>query len=278
MKIATFNVNGVNGRLPVLMRWLAETEPDVACLQELKAADEKFPEPAIREAGYRAVWHGQKSWNGVAILARNRAPMVTRRGLPGDPADAHSRYIEAAVDGILIGCLYLPNGNPPPGPKFDYKLRWFDRLASHAAELLATGTPVVLAGDFNVMPTELDVYKPENWVDDALFRPEVRQAFHGLLAQGWTDAVRALHPGERIYTFWDYFRNAWARNAGLRIDHLLLSPSIADRLVAANVDRQVRGWEKASDHAPTWIELGEAGGHRTQRRRRSTTGFGRSGG
>ena len=204
--------------------------------------------------------------------------MVTRRGLPGDPADAHSRYIEAAVDGILIGCLYLPNGNPAPGPKFDYKLRWFDRLTTHAAELLATGIPAVLAGDFNVMPTELDVYKPENWVDDALFRPEVRHAFHGLTAQGWTDAVRALHPGERIYTFWDYFRNAWARNAGLRIDHLLLSPSIADRLVAANVDRQVRGWEKASDHAPTWIELGEAGGHRTQRRRRSTTGFGRSGG
>jgi exodeoxyribonuclease III len=278
MKIATFNVNGVNGRLPVLMRWLAETAPDVACLQELKAADEKFPEPAIREAGYRAVWHGQKSWNGVAILARNRALMETRRGLPGDPEDAHSRYIEAAVDGILIGCLYLPNGNPAPGPKFDYKLRWFDRLASHAAELLATGTPVVLAGDFNVMPTELDVYKPENWVDDALFRPEARQAFHGLLAQGWTDAVRVLHPGERIYTFWDYFRNAWARNAGLRIDHLLLSPSIADRLVAADVDRQVRGWEKASDHAPTWIELGDTGGRRTQRRRRPTTGSGRSGG
>jgi exodeoxyribonuclease-3 len=278
MKIATFNVNGVNGRLPVLMRWLAETDPDVACLQELKAPDEKFPEPAIREAGYRAVWHGQKSWNGVAILARKRAPMETRRGLPGDPDDAHSRYIEAAVDGILIGCLYLPNGNPAPGAKFDYKLRWFDRLASHAAELLATDTPVVLAGDFNVMPTELDVYKPENWVDDALFRPEVRQAFHGLLAQGWTDAVRALHPGERIYTFWDYFRNAWARNAGLRIDHLLLSPPIADRLVAADVDRQVRGWEKASDHAPTWIELGDAGGHGTQRRRRPTTGSGRSGG
>ena len=274
MKIATFNVNGVNGRLPVLMRWLAETKPDVACLQELKAPNEKFPEPAIREAGYGAVWHGQKSWNGVAIVARNRAPMVTRRGLPADPDDAHSRYIEAAVDGLVIGCLYLPNGNPAPGPKFDYKLRWFDRLASHAAELLATGMPVVLAGDFNVMPTELDVYKPENWVDDALFRPEVRQAFHGLLAQGWTDAVRALHPGERIYTFWDYFRNAWARNAGLRIDHLLLSPSIADRLVAANVDRQVRGWEKASDHAPTWIELGDGGRHRTQGRRSPKRGLG----
>jgi len=278
MKIATFNVNGVNGRLPVLIRWLTEAKPDVACLQELKAQDEKFPEPAIREAGYRAVWHGQKSWNGVAILARNRAPIETRRSLPGDLEDAHSRYIEAAVDGMLIGCLYLPNGNPAPGPKFDYKLRWFDRLAAHAAELLATGMPVVLAGDFNVMPTELDVYKPERWVDDALFRPEVRETFRGLLAQGWTDAVRALHPGERIYTFWDYFRNAWARNAGLRIDHLLLSPSIVDRLVAADVDRQVRSWEKASDHAPTWIDLGDAGGGPVQRQRgRPTTGSGRSG-
>ncbi len=279
MKIATFNVNGVKGRLPVLMRWLAEAKPDVACLQELRAQDENFPERAIREAGYRAVWHGQKSWNGVAILARDRAPIETRRGLPGDLDDAHSRYIEAAVDGMLIGCLYLPNGNPAPGPKFDYKLRWFDRLAAHAAELLATGMPVVLAGDFNVMPTELDVHKPERWVDDALFRPEVREAFRRLLAQGWTDALRALHPGEHIYTFWDYFRNAWARNAGLRIDHLLLSPSIVDRLVAADVDRQVRSWEKASDHAPTWIELGDGGGSVVPRRRGgSTTGSGRNGG
>jgi len=277
MRIATFNVNGVNGRLPVLMRWLAEAKPDVACLQELKASDDKFPEPAIREAGYRTVWHGQKGWNGVAILARGRTPTETRRGLPGDPDDAHSRYIEAAVDGILIGCLYLPNGNPAPGPRFDYKLRWFDRLAAHAAELLATGMPIVLAGDFNVMPTDLDVYKPERWVDDALFRPEVRAAFHGLLGQGWTDAVRALHPSERIYTFWDYFRNAWTRNAGLRIDHLLLSPSIVDRLAAAGVDRQVRGWEKASDHAPAWIEVGDAGGSRVQRRRRSMTGSERNG-
>jgi len=279
MKIVTFNVNGINGRLPVLMRWLAEAEPEVVCLQELKTQDEKFPERAIRAAGYRAVWHGQKSWNGVAILARNRAPIETRRGLPGDLDDAHSRYIEAAVDGILIGCLYLPNGNPAPGPKFGYKLRWFDRLAAHAAELLATGMPVVLAGDFNVMPTELDVYKPERWVDDALFRPEVRGAFHRLLSQGWTDAVRALHPGERIYTFWDYFRNAWARNAGLRIDHLLLSPSIVGRLVSADVDRQVRGWEKASDHAPTWVELGDAGRSIVPRRRgRPVAGSGRDGG
>ena len=278
MKIATFNVNGVNGRLPVLMRWLAEAKPDVACLQELKAPDEKFPEPAIRQAGYRAVWHGQKGWNGVAILARDRTPMETRRGLPGDADDAYSRYIEAAVEGLLIGCLYMPNGNPAPGPKFDCKLRWFDRLATHAAELLATGMPVVLVGDFNVMPTGLDVYKPERWVDDALFRPEVRKAFHDLLAQGWTDAVRALHPGERIYSFWDYFRNAWARNAGLRIDHLLLSPSIVDRLRAAEVDRQVRGWEKASDHAPAWIELADAGESRVRLRGTPTTGFGRSGG
>ena len=276
MKIATFNVNGVNGRLPVLMRWLAEAKPDVACLQELKAPDEKFPEPAIRQAGYRAVWHGQKGWNGVAILARDRTPMETRRGLPGDADDAHSRYIEAAVEGVLIGCLYMPNGNPAPGPKFDYKLRWFDRLATHAAELLATGMPVVLVGDFNVMPTELDVYKPERWVDDALFRPEVRKAFHDLLAQGWTDAVRALHPGERIYSFWDYFRNAWARNAGLRIDHLLLSPSIVDRLRAAEVDRQVRGWEKAIMHRPgsSWPMLERAAFGCGERQRRALGGVG----
>jgi exodeoxyribonuclease III len=268
MKIATFNVNGVNGRLPVLLRWLAEAKPDVACLQELKAPQDKFPEAAIRDAGYRAVWHGQKSWNGVAILARGAEPVETQRGLPGDPDDSHSRYIEAAVDGILVGCLYLPNGNPAPGPRFDYKLRWLDRLASHASELMAHDMPVVLAGDYNVIPTDVDVYKPERWLDDALFRPEVRAAFHGLTVQGWTDALRALHPDERIYTFWDYFRNAWTRNAGLRIDHLLLSPSLAPRLVAADVDREVRGWEKASDHAPTWIELSD---RPDRARRRSQT-------
>jgi exodeoxyribonuclease-3 len=257
MKIATFNVNGVNGRLPVLLRWLAEAKPDVACLQELKAPQDKFPEAAIREAGYRAVWHGQKSWNGVAILARGADPIETRRGLPGDPDDSHSRYIEAAVGGMLVGCLYLPNGNPAPGPRFDYKLRWLERLASHASELIASDMPVALAGDYNVIPADLDVYKPERWLDDALFRPEVRAAFHGLTAQGWTDTLRALHPHERIYTFWDYFRNAWTRNAGLRIDHLLLSPPLAARLVAAGVDRDVRGWEKASDHAPTWVELSD---------------------
>jgi exodeoxyribonuclease-3 len=255
MKIATFNVNGVNGRLPRLLEWLGEAQPDVVCLQELKAPDDRFPEGAIRGAGYGCIWHGQKSWNGVAILARGAEPVETRRGLPGDPEDVHSRYIEACVSGVVIGCLYLPNGNPAPGPKFDYKLRWFERFAAHAAGLLASGAPVVLAGDYNVMPTDLDVYKPERWVDDALFRPEVRAAYGRLVDQGWTDALRALHPDERIYTFWDYFRNAYGRDAGLRIDHLLLSPALAPRLVAAGVDRQVRGREKASDHAPTWITL-----------------------
>lgn len=255
MRIATFNINGMNARLPALLEWLAETQPDVACLQELKTPHEKFPEAAIREAGYCPIWHGQKSWNGVAILARGREPLEVGRGLPGDPDDEQSRYIEAIVDGILIACLYLPNGNPAPGPKFDYKLKWFERLIVHAAKLLDSGAPVVLCGDFNVMPTELDVYKPERWVDDALFRPETREAFHRLVAQGWTDALRTMHPGETIYTFWDYFRNAYGRDAGLRIDHLLLSPALAPLLKAANVDRHVRGREKPSDHAPTWIEL-----------------------
>jgi exodeoxyribonuclease-3 len=275
VKIATFNVNGVNGRLPVLLRWLERRAPDVVCLQELKASDEKFPADAVRKAGYGAIWHGQKSWNGVAILTRNADPTETRRGLPGDADDAQSRYIEAAVNGVLIGCLYLPNGNPAPGPKFDYKLRWFERLMRHAAELLASGAPVVLAGDFNVMPTDLDVYKPERWADDALFRPEVREAFRRLVAQGWLDALRQLHPDERIYTFWDYFRNAWGRDAGLRIDHLLLSQPLAKRLVAAEVDREVRGWEKASDHAPVWIELGDGPKGPRKRANRAVRGSGK---
>jgi len=257
MKIATYNVNGINGRLPVLLRWLNETSPDVVCLQELKAPHEKFPEKAIQDAGYNAIWHGQKSWNGVAILARNETPKEVRRVLPGDPEDSHSRYIEAMVNGIQIGCLYLPNGNPAPGPKFEYKLRWFERLTTHAADLFASGTPVVLTGDYNVMPTELDVYKPERWVNDALFRTEVREAFKTLVAQGWTDAIRKLYPDQIIYTFWDYFRNAYGRNAGLRIDHFLLSPNISQRLVAGGVDHNVRGWEKSSDHAPVWIELSD---------------------
>jgi exodeoxyribonuclease III len=230
----------------------------VVCLQELKAAQEAFPAGALRDAGYGAVWQGERSWNAVAILARGGEPIITRRTLPGDGSDRQARYIEAAVAGVLVGCLYLPNGNPYPGPKFDNKLRWFDRLVAHAADLRATGAPIVLAGDFNVMPTELDVYRPERWIDDALFRVEARDAFARLVAQGWTDALRSLHPGERIYTFWDYFRNAWARDAGLRIDHVLLSPAIAGRLIGAAVDREVRGWEKASDHAPVWIALGGA--------------------
>lgn len=255
MRIATFNVNGINARVNALLQWLAEKQPDVVCLQELKAPQEKFPIAAIREAGYGAIWHGQKSWNGVAILARGLDPIEHRRGLPGDPQDDQSRYIEAAVNGILVGCMYLPNGNPAPGPKFDFKLKWFERLSAHAQQLLDTGLPVVLAGDYNVMPTELDVYKPERWLDDALFRPEVRQAFRQLVDQGWLDALRTLHPNERIYTFWDYLRHSWGRDAGLRIDHLLVSPSLSGRLAAAGVDKEVRGREKASDHAPVWIEL-----------------------
>ncbi|MBD3583038.1 exodeoxyribonuclease III [Flavobacterium selenitireducens] len=255
MKIATYNVNGVNGRLPVLLRWLDEAKPDIVCLQELKAPQEKFPEEAILAAGYNAIWHGQKSWNGVAILTRGLEIKEVGRALPGDPEDVQSRYLEALVGGILICCLYLPNGNPSPGPKFDYKLKWFDRLAKRAKVLLDFKTPVILLGDFNVMPTELDVYKPERWVKDALFRPETREAFHKLLSQGWTDAIRHLYPEDVIYTFWDYFRDAYGRNAGLRIDHFLLSEELVDKLKDAQVDKHVRGWEKSSDHAPVWIEL-----------------------
>ncbi|AYL96208.1 exodeoxyribonuclease III [Mucilaginibacter celer] len=255
MKIATYNVNSINARMPVLLRWLEETQPDVACLQELKAPQENFPEQALLNAGYNAIWHGQKSWNGVAILTRNRNVTEVRRALPGDEEDTHSRYIEAVVDGVTIACLYLPNGNPAPGPKFDYKLAWLDRFKTHAAELMATGKPVILTGDYNIIPTGADVYKPERWVDDALFRPETREAFQTLLAQGWTDAIRHLHPTETIYTFWDYFRNAYGRDAGLRIDHFLLSPDLLPKLEAAGVDKHVRGWEKSSDHGPVWIRL-----------------------
>lgn len=255
MKIATYNVNGVNGRLNVLLRWLEESAPDVVCLQELKAPGEKFPIEAINAAGYNAIWYGQKSWNGVAILARDMEIQEVGRALPGDPEDIQSRYIEGMVGDILICCLYLPNGNPAPGPKFDYKMKWFERLTARAAKLIEFKTPVILIGDFNVMPTELDVYKPERWVKDALFRPEVREAFHNLVAQGWTDALRELHPGEKIYTFYDYFRNAYERDSGLRIDHFLLSPELKSKLKEAVVDRHVRGWEKTSDHCPVWIRL-----------------------
>jgi exodeoxyribonuclease-3 len=256
MKIVTYNVNGIGARLPNFLRWLGETTPDIVCLQELKAPQEKFPESAIRDAGYGVIWHGQKSWNGVAILARGKEdPVEIRRVLPGDPEDLHSRYIEATVRGLLVGCLYLPNGNPAPGPKFDYKLLWMERFIKHAADLATSTEPVILLGDFNVIPTERDVYKPERWVDDALFRVETREAFGRLMQQGWTDSLRTMHPDATIYTFWDYFRNAYGRDAGLRIDHLLLNKTLRPRLVGAGVDRAVRGWEKASDHAPTWVEL-----------------------
>ncbi|GGY18082.1 exodeoxyribonuclease III [Massilia dura] len=255
MRIATFNINGIGARLPALLQWLEEARPDVACLQELKAPQEKFPAAAIEAAGYGVIWHGQKSWNGVAILARGTQPVEVGRGLAGDPSDEQSRYIEAVVGDVVIAGLYLPNGNPAPGPKFDYKLSWMERLILRGEQLIATGAPVVMAGDYNVIPTDLDVYKPERWVDDALFRPETREAFERLMAQGWTDSLRAMYPGEKIYTFWDYFRNAYGRDAGIRIDHLLLSPSLAPALKAAGVDRDVRGREKPSDHAPTWIEL-----------------------
>lgn len=255
MKIATFNINNVVRRLPHLLAWLREAEPDVVCLQELKTAHGRFPRAALAEAGYGAVWRGERGWNGVAILARGRDPILVRDELPGDPADRQSRYIEAAVNGVLVASIYLPNGNPQPGPKFDYKLAWFERLIARAAELHAADVPAVLAGDYNVVPTDFDIYPTKSWANDALLQPESRAAFQRLLDQGWTDAIRALHPSEPMYTFWHYMRNRWERNAGLRIDHLLLSPPLVGRLVDAGVDRHVRGWRDASDHAPAWIEL-----------------------
>jgi exodeoxyribonuclease-3 len=255
VRIATYNVNGVNGRLPVLLRWLDAARPDVVCLQELKAPDEKFPRAAIEQAGYGAIWHGQKSWNGVAIMTRGCDPVETRRGLPGDPDDSHSRYIEAAAFGLVIGCLYLPNGNPKPGPKFDYKMNWIERFEALAGELAGMKAPVLLAGDYNIIPTDADVYKPERWLKDALFAPEAKSAYARILKQGWTDALRRIYPDEQVFTFWDYFRNAFPRDAGLRIDHLLLNKPAAKRLKSAGVDRTVRSWEKTSDHAPVWIEL-----------------------
>ena len=255
MKIATFNVNGITARLPRLLEWLAESRPDVACLQELKTSDETFPVEALKQAGYGAIWHGQKGFNGVAILARGEEPVERRRGLPGDPDDTHSRYIEASAHGLIVGSIYLPNGNPQPGPKFDYKLAWFARLAEHARTLFESEQPVVLAGDYNVIPTDFDIYDPKGWKKDALLQPQTRAAFERLLAQGWIDSLRKLHPEERIYTFWDFFRNHWQRNAGLRIDHVLLNATLAPRLVSCNVHSWVRGQEKASDHAPVCVEL-----------------------
>ena len=258
MKIATFNVNGIRSRQANLLDWLEREAPDVACLQELKAPDEAFPVEALREAGYGALWHGQKSWNGVAILAKGATPVESRRGMPGDDADTHSRYLEAAVNGVIVGCLYLPNGNPQPGPKFDYKLAWFERLIKHAAMLYRCGHPVVLAGDFNVVPTDFDIYNPRSWLKDALLQPESRACYERLLAQGWTDALRAFFGEQRVYTFWDYFRKHWETNSGLRIDHLLLNAELAPRLLKAGVDTWVRGEPGASDHAPTWVELSDA--------------------
>jgi exodeoxyribonuclease-3 len=255
MKIATFNINDVNKRLGNLIGWLGAEKPDVVALQELKAADREFPKAAIEKAGYGAAWRGQKTWNGVAILARGCEPIVTRRELPGDPDDRQARYIEAAVNGVIVTSLYAPNGNPQPGPKFDYKLAWLKRLRSHAAKFLKQDLPVVLAGDYNVAPEGLDIYPTRSWDKDALIQPKSRAAFAALVAQGWTDAIRTLHPETPIYTFWDYKRNRWPRDAGLRLDHLLLSPQLAPRLAKANVDRKVRGEDGASDHAPAWIVL-----------------------
>ena len=255
MKIATFNINNVKRRLPNLLRWLRAAKPDIVCLQELKCLDAEFPAQAIERAGYGAVWRGEKAWNGVAILARRVEPVLTRTALPGDRDDHEARYIEAAVNGILVASLYLPNGNPQPGPKFDYKLDWFRRLKLHARKLLKQDLPVVLAGDYNVAPTERDIYPTRSWDKDALIQPKSRAAFKSLVEQGWTDAIRTMHPSEPMFTFWHYKRNRWPRDAGLRLDHLLLSPALAPRLAKAGVDRQVRGEDGASDHAPAWIVL-----------------------
>lgn len=255
MKIVSYNVNGIKARLPRLIEYLTEAQPDVVCLQELKSPDEGFPIEEIEAAGYGAVWHGQKSWNGVAILARDGEPFERKKGLAGEPEDDHSRYVEAEVNGVVIASIYLPNGNPRPGPKFDYKLRWIDRLATRARELLAEEKPVVLAGDYNVIPNDDDTYSVRAMAEDALMQPESRAGYRGLLAQGWTDALRTQFPGGGVWTFWDYQAGAWQRDAGFRIDHLLLSPMAADRFAGAGVDKEYRGREKASDHAPTWVRL-----------------------
>jgi exodeoxyribonuclease-3 len=255
LTLATFNINSINRRLPNLLKWLKARKPDIVCLQELKAAQDEFPESALADAGYGAVWKGQRTWNGVAILARDATPELTRDLLPGDAADDQSRYIEAAVAGLIVGCIYLPNGNPQPGPKFDYKLAWFDRLNRHAKKLYAVNAPVVLAGDYNVVPTDADIYSPKSWKRDALLQPESRAAYQKLLKQGWVDTLKKKYPNEPVFTFWDYFRNHWPRNAGLRIDHVLLNPPAAKLLKDAGVDRDVRGQTGASDHAPVWVTL-----------------------
>jgi exodeoxyribonuclease-3 len=258
MKVATYNVNGIRSRLPNLLEWLLKEQPEVVCLQELKAPEEAFPLKAIHDAGYAAVWHGQKSWNGVAILARGTEPKERRRGLPENSEDSHSRYIEAEINGLIVGSLYLPNGNPQPGPRFDYKLDWFEKLIGYAMTLVGGTAPVILAGDYNVVPTDFDIYNPRSWLKDALLQPETRECYQRLLAQGWCDALRALNPEKRVYTFWDYFRQHWEKNAGLRIDHLLLNPALRQELLGAGVDTWVRGRAGASDHAPTWVQLKKA--------------------
>lgn len=255
MRLATLNINNVLGRFDSLIEWLDDAQPDVVCLQELKTEQGRFPAEAFEQMGYGAVWKGQRTWNGVAILAKGMTPVLTRSALPSEPDRSQARYIEAAVNGVLIGCLYLPNGNPVPGPKFDYKLAWFEALIAHAQTLLDTGAPVVLAGDYNVVPTESDIYPNHSYGGDALLRPESRAAFQRLLAQGWTDALRTTHPDVPIWTFWSYLRERWPRDKGLRIDHLLVSPNLAGSLLDAGVDRWVRGMNEASDHAPAWIEL-----------------------
>jgi exodeoxyribonuclease-3 len=255
MKVATYNVNGIKSRLPNLLSWLERERPNIACLQELKALDTAFPSAALAKAGYQSLWKGQRSWNGVAILARDNEILQIRDHLPGDPADEHSRYLEAEVGGLVVCCLYLPNGNPQPGPKFDYKLKWFERLIQHATNLCGSRKPVIMAGDYNVVPTDFDIYNPRSWRKDALLQPESRACWERLLGQGWIDAIRSLHPEEQIFTFWDYFRQHWKRNAGLRIDHLLLNKWLAKSLRAAGVDTWVRGEPHPSDHAPAWVEL-----------------------
>ena len=255
MKIATYNINGINSRLDTLLTWLSETSPDIVCLQELKAPQVKFPQKQLADAGYGSVWHGQSRWNGVAILSRGSEPVLTHRGLPKDPHPTQSRYIEAAVNGLLVGCLYAPNGNPAPGPKWDYKLAWLKQFTVHAKHLLSMDIPVILAGDYNIIPTERDVYNPDRWRDDALFLPQVRKAYGSILKQGWTDAIATLHPDKPVYTFWDYLRHGWERDAGSRLDNLLLSPALSAKLKDAGVDRDIRGKPKASDHAPAWIVL-----------------------
>jgi exodeoxyribonuclease-3 len=255
LRIATFNVNNVNKRLGNLLAWLEVERPDAVCLQELKAEDRAFPAAALEDAGYGAVWRGERSWNGVAILARDATPVLIRRALPGDPADRQARYIEAAVNGVVLACLYLPNGNPQPGPKFEYKLKWFERLNAHAADLLASGAPVVLAGDFNVVPTEADIYAGHHEQTNALLQPEVRAAFRRLLALGWIDALRRLQPQGPLWTFWGYLRKRWPNDKGMRLDHLLLCPGLAPKLADGGVSRAIRSEIGASDHAPAWIEL-----------------------